>query len=102
MTEQPQRQYATFVAAAEQSDDGYLFDAPRCRFWPEPADELVAMSGLAAVATPTGVALVAPGGVRLAVQGFDVKALQRVLTLLPCRYARLALELGPRSSIVHV
>jgi hypothetical protein len=97
MTE-PLQQYAAFVAAAEKSDDGYLFDSPRCRFWPEPADELVAMPGLTAVATPTGAALVAPGGVQLPIQGFDLKTLQRTLTLLPCRYARLALELGPRSS----
>jgi hypothetical protein len=100
MTEALHQQYAAFVAAdaAKQSDDGYLFDSPRCRFWPEPADELVAMPGLAAIATPAGVGVVAPGGVQLSIQGFDVKTLQRLLALLPCRYARLALELGPRSS----
>ena len=100
MTEPLQQQYATFVAAdaAKHSDDGYLFDSPRCRFWPELTDELVAMPGLAAVATPTGAALVAAGGVQLPIQGLDVRTLQRVLTLLPCRYARLALELGPQSS----
>jgi hypothetical protein len=100
MTEPRHQQYAAFVAseAAKQDDDGYLFDSPRCRFSPEPADELVAMPGLAAVATAAGVAVVAPGGVQLAIQGFDVRTLQRVLTLLPCRYARVALELGPRSS----
>jgi hypothetical protein len=100
MTEPILQQYAAFVAAdsAKHSDDGYLFDSPRCRFWPEPADELVALPGLTAVATPTGAAVMAPGGVQLSIQGFDVKTLKRVLALLPCRYARLALELGPRSS----
>jgi hypothetical protein len=98
MSDALRQQYEAFVAASPSSDDGYLFDAPRCRFWPEPADELVALPGIEAVATPTGVALVAPGGVRLAVLGFEAKALQRLLALLPCSYARLVLELGPRSS----
>lgn len=100
MIETLRQQYGAFVAAAPTSDDGYLFDSPRCRFWPEPADELVALPGVEAVATPAGVALVAPGGVRLALDAaaFEAKAISRVLSLLPCSYARLVLELGPRSA----
>jgi hypothetical protein len=97
MNETVLEQYSAFVAATPPNEDGYLFDAPRCRFWPEPADELVALPGSKAVATPTGVAIEIPGGARLTVSGLDFKTVQRALSLLPCRYARLALELGPRS-----
>ena len=33
----PIDEYRAFVAARPPSPDGYLFETPRCRFWPEPA-----------------------------------------------------------------
>jgi hypothetical protein len=86
--------YRAFVAAAPASDDGYLFDTPRCRFWPAPADELVAAPGARAVAGPQGAAIEVSGA-RLAISGLDLATLRRALAALPCSQARLALELGP-------
>lgn len=97
MSERPIEAYRAFVAAAPVSDDGYLFDTPRCRFWPTPGDELVAAPGATAVATASGAALEL-SGVRLPIDGFDLATLRRALAALPCSSARLALELGPRMS----
>jgi hypothetical protein len=95
MSERPLEAYRAFVAAAPASDDGYLFDTPRCRFWPEPGDELVAAPGARAAAAPGGAAIEVLGA-RLPISGLDLPTLQRALAALPCSYARLALELGPR------
>jgi hypothetical protein len=95
MSGQVTEAYRAFVAATPPSDDGYLFDTPRCRFWPEPADELVAHPGARVVAVAGGAAIDVQG-VRLSISGLDLPILQRAMAALPCSHARLALELGPR------
>ena len=92
-----QQAYERFVeqAARQPSQDGYLFDAPRCRFAPEPSDELVAPPGAEVVQTPDGVAVQLPGGARLPLHGFELEALRRVFARLPCSYSRVTIELGP-------
>lgn len=97
MSDQRREAYQAFVAAAPADDDGYLFDTPRCRFWPEPGDELVAAPGARAVSVTGGAALELQGA-RVAIPDLDVATLQRGLAALPCSYARLALELGPGMS----
>jgi hypothetical protein len=85
--------YRAFVAAQPASEDGYLFDTPRCRFWPEPSDELVLAPGARAVALGAGAGIEL-GGTRLQLPGIELGRLQRALALLPCSLARLTLELG--------
>jgi hypothetical protein len=92
MSSRTLEQYRAFVAAQPASEDGYLFDTPRCRFWPEPSDELVLAPGARAVAD--GIEL---AGTLLPLAGFELTKLQRALALLPCSLARLTLELGPQT-----
>lgn len=91
--------YRAFVEASVRASDGdgYLFDAPRCRFQPEIQDELVAPPGAEVVRTADGVALQLPSGARLPFAGFDFAELRAVFGLLPCRYSRLTIQLGNRT-----
>jgi len=96
MSQARQEAYRSFVYASLQSsnEDGYLFDTPRCRFRPEPSDELVAPPG-AEVVRVGGAALVQlPGGARLPLTGFTFEKLRAVFAQLPCSYSRLTIELG--------
>lgn len=94
MTSSLEERYLDFVASAPPSRDGYLFDTPRCRFWPEPSDELVLVPGARARQTAGGV-VVQVGAAELPLVGLPLALVERALSLFPCRYARLALELGP-------
>ena len=89
--------YRAFVRASDATpaDDGYLFDTPRCRFVPEPSDELVAAPGARVVRRDAGVFVELPGGASLQIHGLDFQMLRSTFARLPCRYSRLALELGP-------
>lgn len=93
-------QYRRFVerAVGDAESDGYLFDEPRCRFVPEASDELVLAPGARLSAAPGGVLVELGPGARLLLRGFELSELQRAFSLLPCRYSRLVLELGPRLS----
>jgi hypothetical protein len=88
--------YRSFVEAAARAhpDDGYLFDEPRCRFAPEPSDELVAPAGAEVTRTAEGVAVQLPRGARLPLVGGDFTKLRQAFAQLPCRYSRLTIELG--------
>jgi hypothetical protein len=88
--------YRSFVEASLRSraDDGYLFDTPRCRFLPEPSDELVAAPGTEVVRSGGDVAVQLPGGARLPLKGFTFEKLRGVFAQLPCSYSRLTIELG--------
>jgi len=99
MTQARHEAYRSFVAAAtrEPNPDGYLFDTPRCRFRPEPSDELVTVPGAEVVRVGADVAVQLPGGARLPVTGFAFEKLRAVLAQLPCRYSRLTIELGPET-----
>jgi hypothetical protein len=99
MTDSRLAAYRSFVAAtaAASDDDGYLFDAARCRFKPEASDELMAAPGAQVVRTADGVAIQLPGGARLALSGFDFAKLRAVFALFPCRYSRLTVELGSQT-----
>ncbi len=102
MTRDSLEAYRSFVGASvrarEQSrdpeDDGYLFDEPRCRFRPEPSDELVAPAGAEVVRTPDGVGVQLPGGARLQLVGCDFDRVRKLFAQLPCSYSRLTIELG--------
>lgn len=96
MTEDRRDAYRSFVDAALRArpDDGYLFDQPRCRFVPEPNDELVAPPGAGLTRTADGVAVQLPGGARVPLVGVDFAKLRKSFAQLPCRYSRLTLELG--------
>lgn len=99
MTDARLAAYRSFVAAAGASgDDGYLFDAARCRFEPEASDELVAAPGAEVVRAPDGVAVQLPGGARLPLTGFDFAKLRGVFAQFPCSYSRLTLELGSQTA----
>jgi hypothetical protein len=91
--------YRNFVeaSAAQPNDDGYLFDTPRCRFLPEPSDELVAPPGARVVQLPSGVFVQLPGGASLQIHGVAFDKLRALFAQLPCRYSRLAIELGAQS-----
>lgn len=91
------RDYQAFVEAEARAAtaDGYLFDAPRCRFVPEPADELRAPAGAVVVRTAGGAAVQLPGGASLSIPGISFDRLRSAFARLPCTYSRLALELGP-------
>jgi hypothetical protein len=99
MTRARHEAYRSFVEAAtrEPNPDGYLFDTPRCRFRPEPSDELLAPPGAAVVRVGGGVAVQLPSGARLPLTGFTFEKLRAVLAQLPCSYSRLTLELGPET-----
>ena len=99
MTKASHAAYRAFVEAAtrEPNDDGYLFDTPRCRFRPEPSDELVAPPGAQVVQVGTEIAVQLPGGARLALTGFEFTKLRRVFAHLPCSYSRLTIELGSQA-----
>jgi hypothetical protein len=88
--------YRRFVEGAARADagDGYLFDTPRCRFAPEPGDELVAAPGAEVVQGAGGVAVQLAGGARLPIAGVDFERLRKAFARLPCSYSRLVLELG--------
>jgi hypothetical protein len=95
MTDARLAAYRSFVAATSASaDDGYLFDAPRCRFKPEASDELVAAPGAEVVRAADSVAVLLPGGARLPLTGFEPAKLRAVFAQLPCSYSRLTIELG--------
>ncbi len=85
---------AARARAAGLAEDGYLFDTPRCRFAPEPSDELVAPPGAEVVRTADGVWVQLPGGARLPLVGCDFDKLCRLFAQLPCSYSRLNIELG--------
>jgi hypothetical protein len=99
MSEHRLEAYRAFVAAEARKraerDDGYLFDEPRCRFRPEPNDELVPAPGLRLLRASDGLVLEVPGAGRLAVAGIAEPKLRAALAALPCRFSRLLLELGP-------
>jgi hypothetical protein len=99
MTQARHEAYRSFVEAAtrEPNTDGYLFDTPRCRFRPEPSDELLAAPGAAVVRVGGGVAVQLPGGAQLPLTGFGFEKVRAVLAQLPCRYSRLTVELGPET-----
>jgi Fic/DOC family len=99
MTSAVDEEYRAFVESAPAQADGYLFDTPRCRFWPEPADELLAAPGAQARAREGVVFIELPGGARLELGGLDLATVERALRLLPCRYARLVLELGAQAPV---
>lgn len=90
------RDYQAFVEAQTRAApaDGYLFDAPRCRFMPEPADELRAPAGAVVVRAAGGCAVQLPGGASLPILGISFDKLRSAFARLPCTYSRLALELG--------
>ncbi len=88
--------YRAFVERSPTSDDGYLFDAPRCRFWPEPSDELVAPPGARAIASSAGPAIELPGGARLVFSELTLDELRAALAALPCRHGALSVRLGPK------
>lgn len=97
MTNSLLEQYRRFVEACPESDDGYLFDAPRCRFWPEPSDLLMAPPGAQLREGPAGPVVTLPGGAELPLPGFELGQLRAVFAALPCRHSRLLIELGPRA-----
>lgn len=99
MTRDKLDDYRRFVAAAARApaDDGYLFETPRCRFRPEPSDELVAPPGTEVVRTADGVAVQLAGGARLPILGFELDKLRAVFAQLPSSYSRLTIELGNQS-----
>lgn len=96
MTDTRQEKYRLFVEArAPRADeDGYLFDTPRCRFEPEPADELVALPGTRVASAPGGVNVELPSGGALLLRGLPLELVQRAFRALPCSYSRLNIELG--------
>jgi hypothetical protein len=95
MSRDADAEYRAFVATRPQNDDGYLFDQPTCRFWPEPGDELVAAPGAQVVDDAEGLHLELPGGARLSLVGIDRERAEAALAALPCRYSRLIIVLGP-------
>jgi hypothetical protein len=99
MTDARHAAYRSFVEAAAQAtgEDGYLFDAPRCRFKPEPSDELLAPPGAELVRTAAGAAVQLPGGARAPIVGFDFAQLRALFAQLPCSYSRLTIELGSQT-----
>ena len=99
MTKASHEAYRAFVEAAARApnDDGYLFDTPRCRFRPEPGDELVAPPGAQVVQVGTEIAVQLPGGARLALTGFEFTKLKSAFAHLPCSYSRLTIELGSQT-----
>jgi hypothetical protein len=96
MTQARQEAYRTFVETSlrSRSDDGYLFDTPRCRFRPEASDELVAAPGAEVVRSGNDFAVQLPGGARLPLTGFTFEKLRAVFAQFPCSYSRLTIELG--------
>ena len=100
MTDARHEAYRLFVESAARGadEDGYLFDAPRCRFVPEPSDELVAPPGAVVVRTPEGAAVELVGGARLAFRDLDFEELRAVFGRLPCRYSRLPIELRSKTA----
>jgi hypothetical protein len=96
MTNARHEAYRAFVEAATRapSEDGYLFDAPRCRFKPEASDQLLAPPGAEVVRTADGVAVQLPGGARLPLIGLPFDKARAVFASLPCSYSRLTVELG--------
>jgi len=100
MKSEPHEDYRRFVegAALGQAEDGYLFDAPRCRFLPEPSDELVAAPGAQVVRLADGVAIRLAGGAQLSIVDIDFDKLRSVFAQLPCSYSRLNIELGAQTA----
>ena len=98
MTSDRRAAYRAFVAdnAARQGADGYLFEAPRCRFALEPSDELVAPPGLRLRREGEAAIVELEGGGRLPISGIGFDKVRAVFSALPCRYSRLVLELGPQ------
>ena len=97
MTRDRSDAYRSFVDAAVRAprvEDGYLFDAPRCRFAPEASDELVTPPGARVARTPDGVCVQLLGGAELPLVGFDFDQLRKVFAQFPCSYSRLTIELG--------
>jgi hypothetical protein len=88
------QRYREFVARAVERQESYLFDQPRCRFWPEPSDELMAPAGLRFVGAPDGASAQLPGGATLRIRGVTAEKLARAFALLPCTLSRLVIELG--------
>jgi hypothetical protein len=86
--------YRAFVAALPKRDDGYLFDQPTCRFWPEPTDELVAPPGARAIRVDDHVVIRLANGASLPLGGIGLERAEAALSVLPCRYSRLMVALG--------
>src|SRR6187402_2499548 len=93
-SQEPSAQYRAFVASSPLSDDGYLFDTPRCRFSPEPTDLLAAPPGTRALATPAGPCIELPGAGQLVFSGLALEDLRAALAALPCTHSQLSLRLG--------
>jgi hypothetical protein len=89
-------QYRLFVESAPENDDGYLFDRPQTRFWPEPSDELVAAP--VRLKRADGLVRVELAGGELALSGLDFAAVEAAFQALPCSLARLGIALGPHAS----
>lgn len=92
--------YRSFVEAARggADQDSYLFDTPRCRFVPEPRDELFAPAGVEVLPAASGSVVQLPNGARLPLHGFDHDKVRRVFAELPYSYANLALRLGTQTT----
>ena len=97
MTVDRREAYRAFVAGSP-AGDGYLFDTPRCRFELEPSDELLAPPGTGVVRDHAGVFVQLASGARLRVDGIDFEKLRGAFAALPCRYSRLAIELGDKTA----
>lgn len=88
--------YRRFVESAPPSDDGYLFERPRTRFWPEPGDELVAAP--VRLTAAEGSVRLQLQGASLELSGLTLDTVQAALRALPCSLARLTIVLGPQTS----
>jgi hypothetical protein len=97
MSEDRHAAYRRFVAESAASQDGYLFDTPRCRFLPEPQDELSAPPGAEVVPAAGAPRVRLAGGAELDFPGFEPEQLTAAWRALPCRYAQLISALGPRA-----
>jgi hypothetical protein len=87
--------YRRFVQASPEADDGYLFDAPRARFLPEPGDALVLMPGATLSGAEHEAKVLLPGGQELSFPGVSRERLSAALGTLPGSYGSFTAKLGP-------
>jgi len=92
--------YRRFVKETADTSDGYLFDSPRCRFQPEPADELVLAKGATVAQQPGGARVHLPGGGQLWFPGVAAESLTAAFRALPTSYARFSIQLGAQAPAV--
>ncbi len=97
MKQERRSAYQRFVEASAVRDDGYLFDTPRCRFQPEPSDEIVLLPGTTVVAEPGGAKVLVRGGASLSFPGFSAEVLGAALQALPTSFASFSVKLGPQA-----